>query len=357
MRTRFTLFAGIFTVMALSNAIVPVLPAYGADTSWHGLIYAAYFLGAFLITLPAGILSDRYGRMPLVRLGLAITVTSGLFLAVTSGPFWAIAARFAEGLGAGLFVAAALSAVNSDPAHLRMSGWFMALLNAGLVTGLLLAGLLAASLQVPSAGILLFSLLAALPALISFFAPEPHGEPGSPSAGMIASLIADYRWLWYSSLILIGVTGVITSLYPGLSGASPDRLGSWIAGMSVVTIGAVVIYSRTTLAPVPVIRIAAVAMAAGIVLSFFSPAGFLVIGALAGIVMIAQMAFLAGVREHQGVAMGLFTMMSYLGMALLPAAAGFLARDLGFAAAFGLTALASLTVAFTIGRCSCPARG
>ena len=40
-------------------------------------------------------------------------------------------------------------------------------------------------------------------------------------------------------------------------------------------------------------------------------AGFLVPGAVAGIVMIAQMAFLARIHEHQGTAMGLFTTMSY----------------------------------------------
>jgi MFS family permease len=62
MRNAFTLFSGSFFVMALSNAIVPVLPVYTGSSSLQGAIYAAYFLGAFLSTLPAGIFSFPYCR-------------------------------------------------------------------------------------------------------------------------------------------------------------------------------------------------------------------------------------------------------------------------------------------------------
>ena len=86
MRTRFTLFFGVFAAMALSNAIVPVLPSFADSSSLQGAIYSAYFLGAVLSTLPAGILSDRIGRIPLIRLGLIITVISGLLLSGITSP-------------------------------------------------------------------------------------------------------------------------------------------------------------------------------------------------------------------------------------------------------------------------------
>ena len=134
----------MFAVMALSNAIVPVLPAYTDSSAAQGAIYSAYFLGAFISTLPAGILSDRYGRVPVIRAGLAITVASGFFLSVLVLPVPVIIVRIIEGIGAGFFVAAAMSYINSLSDHERMSGYLMASLNAGLVIGLVCAGWLAA---------------------------------------------------------------------------------------------------------------------------------------------------------------------------------------------------------------------
>lgn len=354
MRPHLPLFLGVFAIMALSNAIVPVLPAYSTDASQHGMIYAAYFLGAFLITLPAGILSDRYGRMPLIQMGLSITVTSGLILAVTVNPLTVVLIRFVEGVGAGLFVAAAMSAVNSNPDHIHLSGWLMASMNTGLVAGLILAGGLASALHQPAAGILFFALLASVPAGLSLLVPEPPGTPAPPMNGRILWFLGQYRWLWYSAIVLIGITGVITSLYPRLSGASPVMLSYWIAGMSIATIVAVIIYSRTTLPPLPAIRWSAILAAAAVIVSFWSPVGIIFLGAIAGVVMLAQMAFLSADRGHQGILMGIFSSTSYLGMALLPAAAGFVAVGLGFLPAFCLTALAALSVAVMIGRCPCP---
>jgi MFS family permease len=350
MRSPFTLFFGIFSVMALSNAIVPVLPAFSGQSSLEGAIYAAYFLGAFISTLPAGILSDRYGRIPLMRLGLAITVASGLFLSVTLSPVPVLALRLLEGVGAGIFVASAMSYVNSTEEHGKMSGYFMALLNAGLVLGLVCSGWLAEILHSPSAGILLFAVLSLIPAVTVFLVQEsPLKVKACDTAGLF-TLVREQRWLWYSSIVLIGITGVVSSLYPKFSGASSDILGYWIAGMSVATIVAVLAASRLTLPEAAAIRWSALLMAAGVMASFYTPAGFLILGALAGFVMIAQMAVLADLKDHQGIAMGLFSTAGYLGMALLPFLAGLVADSAGFFLAFIATALCAITVAGTIGR-------
>jgi len=342
LRRDITLFSGIFLVMALSNAIVPVLSAYAPGASLAGLVYACYFLGAFLATLPSGMLADRFTQVPVIRAGLVISILSGIILAMTADPAIAAAARLIEGIGAGLFVAAALSAVNSDPGHVRLSGWFMASQNAGLVTGLVVAGFLAAGGR-PAAGIALFTLLAALPAAASFLLRNTAGGPDPRPVFAVVPLVGEYRWIWYSAVVLIGVTGVVTALYPAYSGAPPEILSIWIAGMSVATIAAVLVFSRMPLVPGRSIQISAILMAGGIVLAYFSPAGFLVIGALAGVVMIAQMAYLAGVRE-QGTVMGLYATFSYLGMTIMPAVAGFIAGGLGFPTAFAFTAAAVLSV-------------
>ena len=353
MRTRLSLFFGIFAVMALSNAIVPVLPAYAGSSALQGTIYAAYFLGAFLSTLPGGILSDRYGRVPIMRIGLAITVASGLLLSVVVSPFPVIIARFIEGVGGGFFVAGAMSYVNSLPDHEKKSGYFMALLNAGLVIGLVFSGWLASYLPNPSAGILLFAGISLIPAGASFFVhePAPVTSPGNHNA--LIPLVKEYRWLWYSAMILIGITGVVTSLYPKFSGYSTESVGIWISLMSVATIAGVLVASRLSLPPVPTIRWSAILMVIAVMVSYFSPLGFVMIGIGAGVVMIAQMAFLAQVKDHQGIAMGLFSTTTYLGMAALPFIAGLIADSTGFFYAFCATALFAFTVFLTIGRCDC----
>ena len=357
MRTRLSLFFGIFAVMALSNAIVPVLPSYAGRSAIQAAIYSAYFLGAFVSTLPAGILSDRYGRVPVIRTGLAITVASGLLLSVLVSPIPVIVTRIMEGVGAGFFVAAAMSYVNSLPDHERMSGYLMASLNAGLVIGLVFAGWLAAQMPNPASGILVFSVLVIIPAAASFFINETGAITQKGDLKTIFYLVQEFRWLWYSSIILIGITGVVTSLYPKYSGYSPDSVGNWISLMSVATIAGVLVASRLSLPPVPAIRWSALLILIAVMVSYYTPLGFVMLGICAGVVMIAQMTFLAQVRDHQGVAMGLFSTTSYLGMAALPFIAGMVADTSGFFYAFCATALFALTVFLTIGRCDCQLHG
>jgi MFS family permease len=356
MRTRLSLFFGVFAVMALSNAIVPVLPSYAEGSAFQGIIYSAYFLGAFATTLLGGILSDRYGRSPVLRSGLVITVASGLLLSVLTAPIPVIALRLLEGVGAGFFVAASMSWVNSHMDHERMSGYYMASLNAGLVIGLVFAGWLAAHMPDPATGILVFTGLSIIPAVTSFFVQEPSAVAPRQDHKALPFLLSDLRWLWYSSIILVGITGVITSLYPKFSGYSTESVGVWISLMSVATILAVLAAPRLLLPPVNTIRWSAALMVVAVMVSFYTPLGFVFIGTLAGFVMISQMSYLSGVKDHQGIAMGLFSTTSYLGMGILPVIAGVIADSTGFFSAFCVTALFAVTVFFTIGRCNCPGK-
>ncbi len=352
MRTQLTLFFGVFIVMALSNAIVPVLPSFASTSFLQGAIFAAYYLGAVISTLPAGMLSDRIGRIPLIRVGLLITVISGIALYAVSSPFLVMSIRFIEGVGAGCFVASAMSWVNAVENHERMSGYFMAMLNAGLVTGLVVAGWVSAVFRHPALGILFFAACAVIPTGASMFMRESLQPANRTDLRQLIPLVSRYRYLWHSSVILIGITGVVITLYPEFSSVSPEIAGTWIAMMSISTIIAVLAASRLSLSPVPAIRSSAILMVFGVLLTFYSPLGFIVIGALAGIVMIAQMAFLAETKEPQGFTMGLFSTTSYLGMAILPFFAGLIADSFGFFPAFCAAAFCAITVALTIGYCT-----
>ena len=363
MRESLSLCLGVFCVMALSNAIVPVLPSYAAGTALQGAVFSAYFLGAFLLVLPAGILSDRYGQGILILSGLLLTLVSGILLILFQTPFAAIPARFLEGVGAGLFVASALSWVNSEPDHVRLSGFFMAMMNVGLVVGLVISGFAIAFFHLDTAGVIIFTAIAVL-ALVSHIviqrtSPEREGTlmkdyfDGKSLMNRLKAAFRNYFWLWFSSLVLIGATGAVSALYPQFSGQPAETIGLELAVMNGMTVVAVLLASRVNLPPLPTLRISALAMAGAVLLTFFSPLGFPIIGAVAGVVMISQLAFLAQAGSHQGVFMGLFNAASYAGMSVMPFLAGVVAEVTSFATAFALIALFSVIVVLTIGRCAC----
>ncbi len=363
MRDLINLSLGVFAVMALSNAIVPVLPDYASGAALQGEIYSAYFLGAFFLTLPAGVLSDRWGSKYLTIIGLFLTCISGILLIFSSFLMIVLAARLIEGVGAGMFVAAALTYINRQPGHQKMSGWFLAFLNVGLIAGLVLSGWIAGISGYRSAGLLLFSILALLSfcfsSVIQPLREIPAGSEKTWSSyiGNLPGIIRDYFWLWFSSVVLIGVTGAVTAIYPQFSGATPGVVGLDIAAMSGATAVAVIAVSKCSFAPVPVLRMAAVLSAGAVIACFFTPWAFILLGILAGIVMIAQLAYLASAGRDQGTYMGLFDASSYLGMTILPFIAGIVAQFAGFFMAFLVTAAFALVVALTIGLCrSCPYR-
>ncbi len=357
MKALITLYLGIFSVMALSNAIVPDLASYASGTALQGQIFSAYFLGAFLLTLPVGILSDRWGHTYFIRAGLLLTIVSGVLLLMDSSVYMTIVARLTEGVGAGLFIASAMSYINSRQDHTRSIGLFMALLNIGLIAGLILSGLASKAFGFRSAGIMIFLLVSIIPFILSILESFDGrrailpSSPGFPVLKNLAGNLKKYFWMWFSAVVLIGITGAVTALYPQFSGNSPETIGLQIAAMNGATAIAILLVSHVKFAPIPTIRITAIFSSVAVIASYVTSWAFIVIGAFAGIIMIAQLAFLADAGKEQGTFMGLFNTSSYLGMTIIPFFVTYIAEYFGFLTAFLITASLCLVVAGTIGLC------
>ncbi|RXE55348.1 MFS transporter [Methanoculleus taiwanensis] len=351
MLQRASLLLGVFAVMALSNAIVPVLPDFGKGAALQGAIFSAYFFGAFLTVLPAGLASDRIGRVPLVRAGLILTLASGIAIILFPSGLPMVAARGLEGVGAGLFVSAALAWTNSQESHETLSGYFMAALNLGLVVGLLGTGWLDGILASSLAGVALFTGITIIPLVMSISLTEQIRE--NLIVANLPEVIRHYIWLYIAAVVLIGVTGAVTALYPEYTGENPGLLSIQIGLMNIATIVTILLASHAHLRPVPTIRISAVAMAIAVAGCYFTPWAFPVIGAFAGFVIVASLSFLAETNLRQGVVTGLFNTATYAGFTLLPFIAGIVAEASTFFAAFAFLAAIVGTMAFTIGRCQC----
>jgi DHA1 family quinolone resistance protein-like MFS transporter len=351
MRKSLPLLIAVFVVMALSNAIIPVLPSFAEEsTALQGAIFSAYFFGALVTVLPAGIYSDRFGRVRFMRSGLAITVLSGLFILFTSDPYAVLGSRLLEGVGAGLFIPAAMSWVNSQEGHERLSGNFMAALNLGLVIGLAGGGWFADLTGTVRGGILLFTLFALFALILLFIVQE--GKRVEVGALRLLEEGLSYHWLFASALVLLGATGVVSALYPAFTGGAPTALSLEIGLMYAATFTTVLIAARARLPAIPAIRISSLLMAVGVLLCYLNPVGFVLVGVLGGVVIIAQMAYLADTGMPQGAAMGLFNVSTYSGMSLLPFLAGVIVQFSGndFLLAFAFTAVLCLGVGAVMGR-------
>jgi len=351
MLQKLTVLLGVFVVMALSNAVVPVLPDFGEGAAVQGAVYAAYFLGAFVTVLPAGIASDRFGRVPLVRAGLLLTLASGVLILLFPSGLPLLVFRVIEGIGAGLFLSAALAWANSHPSSGRLSGYFMAAMNIGLVMGLLATGWLDAVLESYLAGIAFFTVLAVPAAVMSVaFREGDHTEFARANLPLI---IRDYFWLFAATVVLVGMTGAIAAVYPGYTGGDPSLLALQLATMNIATTIVVLVAPRFDLRPISTIRVSSLLMGAAVVVGYVTPYAFPVIGALAGMVIVAALAFLAETRLEQGVMVGLFNTAAYAGFTFLSALAGLVAGYSGFLTAFLLLAGVAAVIAIPIGRCRC----
>ncbi len=352
MHRRVAVCSGIFLLMALSNAVVPVLDIFAEGPAAQGLVFSAYFFGAMLTVLPAGIASERFGRARLMQAGLGISLGGGLAIALAPSVPVLIAARLVEGVATGVFVSAALAYVNSQPDGGRGSGAFMASLNAGLFLGLIVTGVLVEQTGLRSAGVIAFSCLTAIPLILAFTLKNGPSTVQTAPLARLGPVLSQYRWILYATVIMFGAGGAVTGLYPEFSTVDPGLLGLQIALQNITTIVAVIVVSRLALEPIPLIKGSACLMALAVGVSFLSPYGFVLIGAAAGAVQIAALVFFAQTQEPQGVAVGLFNTASYAGMTVLPALAGACARWFGYPVAFGLVVLFAISVALTIQRCS-----
>ena len=368
----FSLFFGVASLMALSNAIIPILPSLDGALQIQAFIYSAYFFGAMITTLPGGIISDRIGQFRVISAGMILTVISGTVLAFVTAPDLILLIRLVEGIGAGLFVSASLSWINYQQGHTRLSGIFMALLNLGLLLGLVGGGWITGLLGDLTAGIRFFTILSVVPIitlllclslgkvdLAGSFTQSQQGTQSESQKGWrpllseVSAMIRRQAPLWFSVIVLLGITGFVQALYPDLSGLAAAEVGTALAVMNLATIISSFAAPWFRIEPVLLIRVSAILMAILVLIFVQYPSSIFIMGFVAGLVMISQIRYLAIAEEKQGVAMGLYTTASYAGMTFIPAIGGYLAGVFSVSGAAALVALLAGICVLTIGSCRC----
>ena len=125
-------------IMLGQGVISPVLPLYakdfGVSAAMVGATISVFGLARMLLNLPAGFLSDRFGRRLLLVGGPAITAL-GSFLSAGAGDIWQLLAyRFVAGAGSAMFMTGALILV-TDISTAENRGRMLSLYQGSLLLG------------------------------------------------------------------------------------------------------------------------------------------------------------------------------------------------------------------------------
>jgi MFS transporter, DHA1 family, inner membrane transport protein len=148
------LFLGIFAIGTNVFIVVPLLPAIrhdypGVSVSELGqFLVGAYSLTYALLAPVLGPVSDRVGRLPVIRAGMAVLAIATIASALAPSAALLAGARAVAGVGAALFTPAAYAFVGDRYAYegrQRAMAVVLAGLPVSTVVGVPLAGLLAAA--------------------------------------------------------------------------------------------------------------------------------------------------------------------------------------------------------------------
>jgi MFS family permease len=363
-KNRLLLYLTVFLIMGLSNAVIPVLPEIAASGEGSagvlasGLLFSGYFIGALVMMMPFGLLSDRYDGTRLIVFAILLTLVSGIVLLVSENLVVLVLARLAEGIACGAFFPVAYAMLSEYEERSRYIGEFNFLLNAGLALGVALAGYLAH--WYVKGGIFIFTLMA-IPFLITGVmilkqgnsnyergqkvrAKDPDELPGLRTiAGHFTN--ARYSRIWIISFLLFGISGVLTAFYPDYSQdiLSKTALGLSIAAMYVSAMIANIAVGRMNLHYNQMIRAGVAIAATGTLISIAYPlSGFALIGAGSGTGMVGLPLAVANMKIQRGLAMGIFNTCTYAGIGMMPILAGVFLGILGFEVIFAACAIVLL---------------
>ena len=140
----FTLVIPFLTYFVQDLATGDGFSDIGARDRWVGIVLASYTLGQFLFTPLLGSLSDRFGRRPILMLGLASNTVFLIIFGLASTLWMALIARFLAGAGNGnIAVTRAYIGDISTPDMIpRRMGMLGAAFGLGFMIGPFIGGIL-----------------------------------------------------------------------------------------------------------------------------------------------------------------------------------------------------------------------
>lgn len=353
--------------------VLPVLSLFGQDLGGAsaqtlGLALGIYGLTQALLQIPFGMASDRFGRKPLLLVGLLIFLLGSLLAALSVHVVTLIIGRALQGAGA---ISAVVLALLADYMREQYRAQALAVIGAVIGGSFIIAVVLGSWLAGAAGLASLFWFSSALAGLglviVLWLPPVPTvAEQTRPPFNLrhLGVVLQDIAVVNLSfGIFLLHLT--LTALFVGLPavlaarGFAADSLGLLYAPVmlgSLVLLAPLLIIAEKRQAQVPLLKTAALVIA--------SSAAALLIAQSGQISAIALLLFFVGfnfieatlpsllsrraARASRGTAMGVFTTAQFAGAAVGGVLGGALLQHLGFAGVIVLALLAQGCWLFTL---------
>ncbi|HWO75404.1 MAG TPA: MFS transporter [Bacillus sp. (in: firmicutes)] len=146
-RNLWVLWIGVFFTAASFSMVIPFLPIFLLEIGvhdhtemWSGLIFGAAFFAGAIATPFWGMISDKYGRKPMIiRAGLALFVIY-ILMAFVTNPYQILALRILQGLLSG-FIPGSITLIGTNTPSEKV-GYALSLISSASATGMILGPLL-----------------------------------------------------------------------------------------------------------------------------------------------------------------------------------------------------------------------
>ena len=343
---------------AISPLLVLVAVDLGATLAESLTIASAYFLAYGLSQPVWGVLSDRFGRIRLMRATLLAAAAAGVVSALAPDLATLVIARSFAGAFFGAVVPASLTYVGDtvDEAHRQPA---LADLMAAIAVGTALATALAGMLGELAHWRWVFAVPAVLAIGCAIGLGRLHEPPRDAQAGLVATVRSAVRNRWVLAVVGLAfvegavVLGVLALLAPALQSQGIGAVG---AGLATAAYGAAVVVTSRLVRPIsrhlPMPGLMAIGGAA-------AAAGYALLAVHVSIATVVVTALLLGVTwsflhsslqtwvtgvlpQARGTVVALFAGSLFAGSAVGAAAGGAMADAQRWMALFAVTAAVAL---------------